>query len=90
MVLQLLRVLVIYLYLSFDFFISKYIQYNINNKEFIVGSTALVLSAGLMFIDNKLWFFTTMRHSSRYNIFVFRYLAPHSEKNTKIKRKTMI
>lgn len=32
------------------------IQYNINNKEFIVGSTALVLSAGLMFIDNRFGF----------------------------------
>ena len=29
---------------------------NINNKEFIVGSTALVLSAGLMFIDNRFGF----------------------------------
>ena len=72
------------------FHTRKYIQYNINNKEFIVGSTALVLSAGLMFIDNRFGFLLTMRHSSRYYIFVFRYLAPHSEKNTKIKRKMMI
>ena len=38
------------------FHTRKYIQYNINNKEFIVGSTALVLSAGLMFIDNRFVF----------------------------------
>lgn len=38
------------------FHTRKYIQYNINNKEFIVGSTALVLSAGLMFIDNRFGF----------------------------------
>lgn len=38
------------------FHTRKYIQYNINNKEFIVGSTALVLSAGLMFIDNSFGF----------------------------------
>lgn len=39
------------------FHTRKYIQYNINNKEFIVGSTALVLSAGLMFIDNRFGFY---------------------------------
>lgn len=38
------------------FHTRKYIQYNINSNEFIVGSTALVLSAGLMFIDNRFGF----------------------------------
>lgn len=34
----------------------KYIRYNIKNKEFLVGSLVLVLSACLMFADNLLGF----------------------------------
>ncbi|MCE6984765.1 flippase, partial [Pseudomonas frederiksbergensis] len=32
------------------FHTRKYIQYNIKNKEFLIGSPVLILSAGLMFI----------------------------------------
>lgn len=39
------------------FHTRKYIQYNINNKEFLVGSLILFLSASLMFVDNW-WGFT--------------------------------
>lgn len=38
------------------FHTRKYIQYNIYNKEFIVGSAILVLSACLMFIGNRIGF----------------------------------
>ena len=34
------------------FHTRKYIRYNIKNKEFIVGSAILILSACLMFVDN--------------------------------------
>lgn len=38
------------------FHTRKYIRYNIYNKEFIVGSTILVLSACMMFINNRIGF----------------------------------
>lgn len=38
------------------FHTRKYIQYNIKNKEFLIGSPVLILSAGLMFIDNLFGF----------------------------------
>lgn len=38
------------------FHTRKYIQYNIKNKEFLVGSPILILSAGLMFMDNLFGF----------------------------------
>ena len=38
------------------FHTRKYIQYHVNNKEFIVGSTILILSACLMFVDNLFGF----------------------------------
>lgn len=38
------------------FHTRKYIQYNIKNKEFLVGSPILILSACLMFIDNLFGF----------------------------------
>lgn len=38
------------------FHTRKYIRYNIYNKEFIVGSTILILSACMMFINNRIGF----------------------------------
>ena len=38
------------------FHTRKYIRYNITNKEFIVGSVILILSACLMFVDNLFGF----------------------------------
>ena len=38
------------------FHTKKYIKYNIKNKEFIVGSIILILSALLMFYDNWIGF----------------------------------
>ena len=38
------------------FHTRKYIRYNIKNKEFIVGSVILILSACLMFVDNLFGF----------------------------------
>lgn len=38
------------------FHTRKYIRYNIKNKEFIVGSAILILSACLMFVDNLFGF----------------------------------
>lgn len=38
------------------FHTRKYIRYNIYNKEFIVGSAILILSACMMFINNRIGF----------------------------------
>lgn len=38
------------------FHTRKYIKYNVKNKEFLVGSTILILSAGLMFVDSWIGF----------------------------------
>lgn len=38
------------------FHTRKYIRYNICNKEFIIGSSVLILSGGLMYVDNVVGF----------------------------------
>ena len=38
------------------FHTRKYIQYNIKNKEFLIGSVILILCAVLIFVDNFLGF----------------------------------